>query len=98
MTKTEMRKAKAELKRLNALIAKAEGPKDQITVYRNVKNSEAFGTEYSYVKIPKDATELRAQLKALRWGDQKRGKARWDRNEVAWSVLASALKGTVFAK
>ncbi|KKN92469.1 hypothetical protein LCGC14_0209600 [marine sediment metagenome] len=98
MTKTELRKAKADLKRLNAFIAKheiAEG-NTEIEVYVNAKNAE-FG-DYSFVKIPKTSTELRKQIKALRWGRFAHGKARWNKDEVAWSVLTSALEGTVFGK
>jgi hypothetical protein len=97
MTKSELKKAKAELKRLNDFIAKHSKAVDpEIVVYVNAKNTEAYGADYRYVKIPKDATALRAELKAIRYGAKLRGKARWDRNEGAWSILADGLKGTKF--
>jgi hypothetical protein len=50
------------------------------------------------VKIPKDALELRKKLKAIRYGKSLRGKARWNKDEAAWSIVTSALVGTVFTK
>jgi hypothetical protein len=95
MTLKEM---KAELKRLNKFIEDHEEARDTgFTVYPNVVNTEKFGTEYSYVKLPKDALELRKQLKAIRYGKTGRGKARWMKDEGAWSIVTSALVGTKFA-
>jgi len=99
MTKAQLKAAKAELKRLNDFIAKAEGlgNPEGIEVYRNDLNSDSFGVEYSFVKIAKDATELRKQLKAIRWGKAGKGKARWNSTEGAWSCLTEGISGTKFS-
>ncbi|KKN92471.1 hypothetical protein LCGC14_0209620 [marine sediment metagenome] len=95
MTKTELKAAHKELKKLNAVIA-AAGKDNGIVITENAKNTEAYGERYVFVSIPKDDLKLRKQLKAIRYGASSRGKARWCREDSLWSIKASALKGTVF--
>ncbi len=95
MTKTELKAAKKQLKALNAIIA-AAGKTNGIVITENAKNTEAYGERYVFVSIPKEALELRKQLKAIRYGASKRGKARWIREDSLWSIKADALEGTVF--
>jgi hypothetical protein len=99
MNKATLKEMKAELARLNKFIAdhEGEGSPKEITTYRNDLNSDSFGIEYSFVKIPKDAVELRKQLKAIRYGKTLRGKARWSKDEGAWSILTEAIQGPKFA-
>jgi hypothetical protein len=95
MTKTELKTAKKQLKALNKIIA-AAGQDNGIVITENVKNTEAWGERYVFVSIPKEALELRKQLKAIRYGASNRGKARWDSDTALWSIKAAALEGTVF--
>ena len=96
MTKTKtLKQMKAELKVLEAIIA-SSGKAAGVTITENTVNTKAFGERYVYVQIPKDALELRKQLKAIRYGAQKRGKARYIKDIASWSIKASALEGTVF--
>ena len=98
MTQAKLKAAKAELKRLNKFIEKHEGPKSQgYTITENKANTEEYGERYVFVKIAKDDLESRKALKAIRYGKMNRGKARWNKDAVAWSIVASALEGTRFA-
>ena len=97
MTKKEVREAKAQLKRLNALIAKAEGQSPQgFKITENVQNTEAFGDRYVFIELGRDDLELRKTLKSIRYGATGRGKARWMKDLGLWSIKAEALNGTVF--
>lgn len=57
MNKTQLKKAKAELAKLNAFIAANEGTTSTSTVgcrvigYRNDHNSDEYGTEYTYMEF-----------------------------------------------
>jgi len=58
MNKTQLKKAKAELAKLNAFIAAAEGTKApsstvgcRVIGYRNDHNSDEYGTEYTYMEF-----------------------------------------------
>ena len=95
---------KAELARLNAFIESNDTPKSEgnfgrVIGYRNDKNSDEYGTEYTYMEFvdpndmplgsPKGDEEAEGVLKAIkavRYGATKRGKARFDRGAGAWSI------------
>jgi hypothetical protein len=96
MTKTQLKAAKAELKRINDFIAKHELGAGGFEITENVVNTKAHGERYVFVKLDKDDLKLRKQLKGIRYGEQGRGKARWNREAMLWSIKASALDGTVF--
>ena len=101
----EVKAMKAELARLNKFIAKHEGGSSgdgfgRVIGFRNDKNSEEYGTEYTYMEFvdpndqplgsPRGNEEAEAvlkQIKAIRYGKNKRGKARFDKSVGAWSIL-----------
>jgi peptidoglycan/xylan/chitin deacetylase (PgdA/CDA1 family) len=103
-----LKEMKAELAKLNAFIAKhsedTKAPKStgnfgRVIGFRNDKNSDEYGTEYTYMEFvdsndqplgsPKGDEEAEAvlkQIKAIRYGATKRGKARFDKGAGAWSI------------
>ena len=69
--------------------------------WRNDANSEEYGTEYSYMEFvdsngaplgspqasgDEEAIALFKEIKKLRYGGNKRGKARFDKAVKAWSI------------
>jgi hypothetical protein len=95
---------KAELARLTKFIGENDGPKSEgnfgrVIGYRNDKNSEEYGTEYTFMEFvdPNDAPlgsprgndeafAVLKEIKKLRYGASKRGKARFDKAAQAWSI------------
>ena len=67
--------------------------------FRNDKNSDEFGTEYTHLQFvdsnnnaigsprgDEEAEGVLKQIKAIRYGGNKRGKARFDKGAAAWSI------------
>ncbi len=96
-TKAQLKAAHKELKRLNAFIAKhGTATPGEFAITENTKNTEAFGERYVFIALDKENSEMRKLLKAIRYGAQGRGKARFIKAKNLWSIKASALEGTVF--
>ncbi len=93
----ELKEMKATLKRLNNFIAKNTPATTGVKMTENTVNTKLFGNRYVFIEIDKADLELRKRLKAIRYGAQKRGKARWIKEASAWSILYSAIEGTEFA-
>jgi hypothetical protein len=84
--------------------------------FPNEGNTTEYGTEYSYMEFvdennkplgsPRgnsEAEELLKEIKAVRYGKTKRGKARFDKGAAAWSIQtphvpAFVIMGTKNAK
>jgi len=97
MTNAELNTMKSELARLTKFIeANDIGSSADYKITENTVNTEAHGVRYVFVEIRKIDLELRKQIKAIRYGKTGRGKARWNKDAGAWSILASALEGTGF--
>jgi hypothetical protein len=105
MNKAQLKKAKAELARLNKFIAENDdapqstGNFGRVIGFRNDKNSDEYGTEYTFMEFvdPNDqplgsprgdeeAEGVLKEIKKLRYGGNKRGKARFDKAAKAWSI------------
>jgi hypothetical protein len=104
MNKAQLKKAKAELAKLNKFIAENDdtpsaGNFGRVIGFRNDENSDKYETEYTYMEFvdPNDAPlgsprgdeeaeGVLKQIKAIRYGGNKRGKARFDKGAGAWSI------------
>jgi hypothetical protein len=77
----------------------SEGSYGRVIGFRNDANSDEYGTEYTYMEFvdpndqplgsPRGNEEAEAvlkQIKAIRYGGNKRGKARFDKAAKAWSI------------
>jgi hypothetical protein len=102
--KMSVKEMKAELKRLNAFIGSEQGSKSEgnfgrVIGYRNDKNSDEYGTEYTFMEfvdandVPlgsprgnSEAEEVLKAIKKIRFGKNKRGKARFNKKAGAWSI------------
>ncbi len=95
---------KAELKRLNAVIAAEEAKSSdsgfaRVIGYRNDKNSDEYGVEYSLLQFVDEANQpigsprgdaeaegVLKEIKKIRWGASGRGKPRFNKAAGAWSI------------
>ncbi len=77
----------------------SEGSFGRVIGYRNDANSEKYDTDYTFMEFvdPNDtplgsprgneeAEGVLKAIKAIRYGGNKRGKARFDKAEKAWSI------------
>lgn len=91
----------AELRAMVASLTTAPAPASSTTdpvVTLDRERTEKYGVAYARVKIAREDSMHREALKAIRYGAQGKGKARWHQSTKDWTIAASALKGTVFAK
>jgi len=92
MTKSQLTKAKAELKRLNAFI-EANEPTTGFKATISKKKHKVDG--YVYVEPcfddPAFVELFRAGAKRLAWGAEGKGHPRWIKSLGLYSVLKSAL-------
>ncbi len=93
----ELARLKAFIEKSEA--PKSKGSFGRVIGYRNDKNSDEYGTEYVFMEFvdaegvplgsPRgnpEAEEVLKEIKKIRFGKNKRGKARFNKKAGAWSI------------